>query len=113
DPVLDDYDLVLIDCPPSLQLLTINALVAADDVLVIAQPQLWSTDGMSELRRTVSLVRDRFNSDLGYAGVLMSMWQGTTQDRATRRNKRSEERRVGEEWRRGKEGGDKIRNEVR
>lgn len=89
DPVLADYDLVLIDCPPSLQLLTINALVAADDVLVIAQPQLWSTDGMSELRRTVSLVRDRFNPNLGYAGVLMSMWQGTTEQRATKRNRQA------------------------
>lgn len=89
EPVLDDYDLILVDCPPSLQLLTINALTASDEVLVIAQPLLWSTDGMNELRRTVSLVRDRFNPTLSFAGVLISMWQGTTEDRATKRNKQA------------------------
>lgn len=86
-PVEDQYDLVLIDCPPSLGLLTVNALVASDGVLVISQAHVWSTDGMAELRRTISLVQQRYNAALGYLGVLISMWEGSSPEQASRRNK--------------------------
>lgn len=86
-PVADEYDLVLIDCPPSLGLLTINALVASHGVLVVSQAHVWSTDGMAELRRTIQLVQDRYNAELGYLGVLVSMWEGPTADKGTKRNK--------------------------
>jgi chromosome partitioning protein len=89
EPVKDDYDLVLIDCPPSLGLLTINALTASDGVLVISQAHVWSTDGMAELRRTITLVQRRDNPQLYYVGVLISMWEGTTADKATKRNKQA------------------------
>lgn len=85
--VADQYDLVLIDCPPSLGLLTINSLVASHGVLVVSQAHVWSTDGMAELRRTVQLVQDRYNPALTYLGVLISMWEGSSPDRGTRRNK--------------------------
>lgn len=88
-PVADRYDLVLIDCPPSLGLLTINALVAAHRVLVISQAHVWSTDGMAELRRTVDLVQARHNPALDYVGVLVSMWEGTTEVNATKRNRQA------------------------
>ena len=87
EPVADQYDLVLIDCPPSLGLLTINALVASHGVLVVSQAHVWSTDGMAELRRTIQLVQDRYNAGLAYLGVLISMWEGSTPDKATKRNK--------------------------
>jgi chromosome partitioning protein len=86
-PVLPRYDLVLIDSPPSLGQLTVNALSASDQVLVVAQPQQWSADGMAELSKTVAQVQRHFNQQLTYAGVLINMWQGTTEERATKRNK--------------------------
>lgn len=86
-PVAGEYDLVLIDCPPSVGLLTINALVASHGVLVVSQAHVWSTDGMAELRRTVTLVQNRYNPQLSYLGVLISMWEGATPDKGTRRNK--------------------------
>jgi chromosome partitioning protein len=87
EPLLPRYDLVLIDSPPSLGQLTVNALTASDQVLVIAQPQQWSADGMAELAKTVAQVQAHFNAKLTYAGVLINMWQGTTEERATKRNK--------------------------
>lgn len=87
EPVADQYDLVLIDCPPSLGLLTLNALVASHGVLVVSQAHVWSTDGMAELRRTISLVQERYNAALGYFGVLISMWEGSTPEKGSRRNK--------------------------
>lgn len=86
-PVLSQYDLILIDSPPSLGQLTVNALTASDQVLVVAQPQQWSADGMAELSKTVGQVQKHFNPHLTYAGVLINMWQGTTEERATKRNK--------------------------
>lgn len=86
-PLLEHYDLVLIDSPRSLGLLTIIALTASDEVLVIAHPQQWSGDGMAELSQTVRIVQQHYNCRLTYAGVLINMWQGTTEERATKRNR--------------------------
>jgi chromosome partitioning protein len=87
EPLLPRYELVLIDTPPSLGQLTVNALTAAHQVLVVTQPQQWSADGMAELSKTVLTVQKHYNPKLTYAGVLISMWQGTTEEKATRRNK--------------------------
>ncbi|GAA2822336.1 AAA family ATPase [Saccharopolyspora taberi] len=86
-PLLPNYDLVLIDSPPSLGQLTVNALTASEQVLVVTQPQQWSADGMAELAKTVTNVQTYFNQKLTYVGVLVNMWQGTTEERATKRNK--------------------------
>ncbi|NUT53262.1 MAG: AAA family ATPase [Saccharothrix sp.] len=80
DPLLDDYDLVLIDCPPSLGMLTINALAAADRVIVVAEADQWSSDGLALLRTTVDGVRQYSNPLLHWSGVLINKWRGTTDE---------------------------------
>ncbi len=64
--------LVLIDCPPSLGLLTVNALFAADSALVVTEPSAWSSDGVSEILRTVERIAARKPSGLGVAGVIVN-----------------------------------------
>ncbi|MBI1340595.1 AAA family ATPase [bacterium] len=68
------YDLVLIDCPPSLSVLTINAMVAADAVLVPLQCEFLALEGLSQLMRTVDLVRGGLNPDLEIQGVVLTMY---------------------------------------
>ena len=70
----DDYDYVLIDCPPSLGLLTINALVAADSVLVPMQCEYYALEGLSDLTGTIERIRGGLNSALAIQGVLLTMW---------------------------------------
>ncbi|MBY5161248.1 AAA family ATPase [Nitriliruptoria bacterium AS10] len=77
-PVRDDYDVVLIDCPPSLGILTLNALVAADEVLVPIQCEYYALEGLSQLIQTIDLVRDDLNPDLHIGGVLMTMYDART-----------------------------------
>lgn len=72
-PVRDRYDLIFIDCPPSLGLLTVNALTAADGVLIPVQCEYLALEGLSQLLQTVNLVRDNLNPGLHVAGVLMTM----------------------------------------
>src|SRR5262249_46302868 len=72
-PVAPDYDYVFIDCPPSLGLLTVNALVAADCVLIPLQCEYFALEGISELMSTLRRVQGAFNSDLEVLGVLPTM----------------------------------------
>jgi len=73
---LDRYDYVLIDCPPSLGLLTINALVAATEVLVAMQSEYYALEGLTRLLRTVKNVRSLWNPGLKLNGVLLTMFDG-------------------------------------
>ena len=72
------YDVVLIDCPPSLGLLTINALVAASDVLVPIQCEYYALEGLTQLLRTVDLVRENLNPGLELSGAVLTMFDGRT-----------------------------------
>jgi chromosome partitioning protein len=78
EPIRDDYDVVFIDCPPSLGLLTVNALVAADQVLVPIQCEYYALEGVGQLMRTVQLVGDNLNRDLELGGVVLTMYDGRT-----------------------------------
>ena len=77
-PLLDAYSYVLIDCPPSLGLLTINALAAADRVLVPLQCEFYALEGLTHLLKTVKLVRERLNSRLAIEGIVLTMFDGRT-----------------------------------
>jgi len=74
EPVKLQYDFIFIDCPPSLSLLTINALVAADSLLVPVQCEYYALEGISSLMKTLSLVRNAYNSSLDIEGVLLTMF---------------------------------------
>ncbi len=69
----DDYEMVLIDCPPSLGLLTINALTAADAVLIPMQCEYYALEGLARLLETVELVRDQLNPDVSLEGIVLTM----------------------------------------
>ena len=77
ESVRDAYDFIFIDCPPSLGLLTLNALTAADGVMVTLQCEYYALEGLSELLHTIILVRDNLNAGLGVQGVLLTMYQHT------------------------------------
>lgn len=76
DQVRDEYDYIFVDCPPSLSLLTINALTAVDSVLVPIQCEFYALEGVSQLMSTIELVRQSFNPTLTVQGVLLSMFDG-------------------------------------
>lgn len=69
-----NYDLVLIDCPPSLNLITLNALVAANSILVPLQPEFYALEGITNLLQTVEAIKTRFNPDLRIQGVVLTMY---------------------------------------
>ena len=78
DPIKDRYDLIFIDCPPSLELLTLNALSAADGILVPVQCEYFALEGLSDLMNTMRLVKKRINPRLEVFGVALTMFDGRT-----------------------------------
>ena len=78
EQVSDDYDFIFIDCPPSLELLTLNALCAADSLLVPMQGEYYALEGLSDLMNTVRVIRRRMNPGLTLEGVLLTMFDGRT-----------------------------------
>ncbi len=77
-PIVDHYDYIIIDCPPSLGLLTLNALTAADSIMVPIQCEYYALEGLGQLMQTVELVRKNLNSDLRIEGVVMTMYDART-----------------------------------
>ena len=78
DWVKDRYDYIIIDCPPSLSLLTVNAMTASDSVLVPIQCEYYALEGLSQLIHTVNLVKERLNPDLEMEGVVFTMFDSRT-----------------------------------
>ena len=76
--VRDDYDFIFVDCPPSLSLLTLNAMAAADSVLVPIQCEYYALEGVTSLMNTVNRVKRTFNPHLEIEGVLLTMLDGRT-----------------------------------
>ena len=78
DGIKDNYDYIIIDCPPSLSMLTINAMTTADSVLVPIQCEYYALEGLSQLIHTVELVKDRLNDKLEIEGVVFTMYDART-----------------------------------
>jgi chromosome partitioning protein len=78
DSVRDQYDLVLIDCPPSLGLLTVNGLAAADDVIVPIQCEYYALEGLGQLLRNVAMVQQNLNPSLDVRGIVLTMYDART-----------------------------------
>lgn len=78
DKIKYNYDFIIIDCPPSLSMLTINAMTTADSVLVPIQCEYYALEGLSQLIHTVELVRDRLNPKLTIEGVVFTMYDART-----------------------------------
>jgi chromosome partitioning protein len=74
NPVKDDYDFVIIDCSPSLGLITVNALTAADSVIIPVQCEYFALEGLGKLLNTIKIVQSRFNNDLDIEGILLTMF---------------------------------------
>ena len=82
DGAIDDYDAVIVDCPPSLGALTLSALTAATSVLIVTEPRASSVDGVAELTVTIDTVRRYYNPGLTTAGILINRWRNDRLDRA-------------------------------
>ncbi len=78
EPVRDNYDVILIDCPPSLEMLTLNALAAADSILVPVQCEYYALEGLSDLMHTMRMVKKRINPKLEIFAVALTMFDGRT-----------------------------------
>ena len=78
EKVEKDYDFIIVDCPPSLNLLTINALTAADTVLVPIQCEYYALEGLSQIIQTVDLVKKKLNPKLELEGVVFTMYDART-----------------------------------
>jgi chromosome partitioning protein len=75
-PVRKDYDFIIIDCSPSLGLITVNALTAADSVIVPVQCEFFALEGLGKLLNTIKIVQNRLNQSLAIEGILMTMYDG-------------------------------------
>jgi len=78
EQVKDEYDVIFIDCPPSLELLTLNGLAAADSILVPVQCEYYALEGLSDLMSTMRMVKRRINPQLEIFGVILTMFDGRT-----------------------------------
>lgn len=76
--VKDDYDFVIIDCPPSLSVLTVNALTAANSILVPIQCEFFALEGLSQLMYTINLIQKKLNADLVIDGIVFTMFDSRT-----------------------------------
>lgn len=77
-PIRDNYDYIFIDCPPSLGLITLNALCAADSVIIPIQSEFFALEGLSQLMNTIRIVKQRLNSTLTINGVVLTMYDSRT-----------------------------------
>ena len=78
DYIKDDYDYIVMDCPPSLNVLTVNAMVAADSVIVPIQCEYYALEGLSQLIHTINLVKARLNRKLDIEGIVFTMFDART-----------------------------------
>ena len=78
EPIKDDYDFILIDCSPSLGLITINALTASDSVIIPVQPEFFALEGLGKLSQTIRIIKSELNPALTIEGFLVTMFDGRT-----------------------------------
>lgn len=78
EPIRDSYDYIIIDCPPSLGLMTLNALVASDSIIIPIQAEFYALEGLAQLVKTVQVVGRRMNPRLRILGILLTMFDGRT-----------------------------------
>lgn len=78
DPIKDEYDFIIIDCSPSLGLITVNSLTAADSVMIPVQPEFFALEGLGKLLQTIRLVQNEINPTLTIEGFIVTMFDGRT-----------------------------------
>lgn len=78
-PIVDDYDYILIDCPPSLSILTINALTASNGIIIPIQGEYYALEGLTQLVDTINIVKKKLNKNLSILGVVLTMFDRRTQ----------------------------------
>jgi chromosome partitioning protein len=76
EPIMNDYDYIIIDCPPSLSLLTVNALTAADSYVVPLQTEYFAMEGLAQIINTVKLIKQNLNPNIELEGILLTMYDG-------------------------------------
>lgn len=74
EPIKDKYDYIIIDCPPSLSMLTVNAMVASDGIIIPMQCEFYALEGLSQLTVTINRIKANFNSKLNITGILITMY---------------------------------------